>query len=255
MNGLRFYYDHSLLGYFSRRAKQKWFTPPPPPLESRICYHGIWLQVDCLPHGMQDVIRCGRYEQSEMKLIADFISPSDKVLEIGSAIGFVSLFCRKIVGVQKLVCVEPNPKTLSYLRLNYELNGLIPEIIEAAVSVDDGPLQFRTSNMFWADSLYSRTDVDTADLTTVNGLSLSSIMERAQIKPDVIIIDIEGGEKNLPFEMFPINVTKVLIEIHPDIIGFRQAYMALEALIRLGFEVQCHHGDVWGLKKALNQSL
>jgi len=171
------------------------------------------------------------------------------VLEIGGAIGFIGLYCRKIVGVKSLISVEPNPKTLSYLRRNYELNGFTPSIIEAALAITDGPVQFQTSDMFWADSLISKTDILTLKTITVEGLSFTSIVKRAGIQFNTLIIDIEGAEQYLPLDLLPDYVTKVLIEIHPDMIGIPQAYNVLETLIRLGFNVQGHCLNAWSLKR------
>ena len=201
---------------------------------------------------MQEVVRLGHYENHELHILRELISSEDKVLEIGGAIGFIGLYCQKIVGVKQLVSVEPNPKTLSYLRQNYNLNGLKPSVIEAALAVTDGPIQFQVSDMFWTDSLISQGGATTntsAQLITVEGLSFETIIKRAGIQFNVLIIDIEGGEQHFPVEAIPHYVDKVLIELHPDAIGFRAAYKVLEALIRSGFELQNSALHAWSLKR------
>lgn len=255
MNRLRFYYNHSLIGYFFRRSKEKWFTPPPlppPPPSAQTNHSGIILQVDCLPAGMQEVVRLGHYERHELHILRELISPEDKVLEIGGAIGFIGLYCRKIIGVKELVSVEPNPKTLAYLRHNYALNDLKPSVIEAALTIADGPIQFQVSEMFWTDSLAPQNPTATdasVQLITVAGLSFQSLIQRAGIQFNTLIIDIEGGEEHFPVEGIPDYVTKVLIELHPDAIGFRPAYQILERLIRSGFDIQNGALHAWALKR------
>src|SRR5450631_3573581 len=101
MNNLRFYFEHSLIGYSLRRAKQKWFTSIP----AQVNHYGVSLQVDCLSEGMQKMILYGNYEFPEIKVLPSLISSSDQVLEIGAAIGFVGLYCRKISKVKDLVSV------------------------------------------------------------------------------------------------------------------------------------------------------
>jgi FkbM family methyltransferase len=245
MKRLIFYYNHSLFGYFIRRVKEKWFTPIP----SQVNHFGVKLQVDCLPKGMQEVLRAGNYESSEMKILPEFVSSDDKVLEIGGAIGFIGLYCRKMVGIKDLVSVEPNPKTISYLRRNYELNGFTPSIIEGALSVTDGPVQLQTSDIFWADSLVLKASTPTDQIITVDGFSFASIIKRTSFQFNVLIIDIEGAEQFLPVENIPHFVAKVLIEIHPEIIGVRHAYKILEFLLRSGFVVECHYFNAWALRR------
>ncbi len=73
--------------------------------------------------------------------------------------------------------------------------------------------------MFWCDSLYSRTDVAEPKLMSVDGLSFASIIRRSGIKFNAFIIDIEGGEQHIQVSEIPDYVNKVVIEIHPDVIG------------------------------------
>jgi len=253
MNRLKFYFEHSLIGYFCRRAREKWFTeppPPPPPPPARLDYFGITLQLDCLPQEMQKVLLSGGYEAPEIKILPALLSPSDRVLEIGAAIGFLGLFCRKIIKVSQFFSVEPNPTTLAYLRRNYELNKIEPVVIEAALAAADGPLSLSTTDMFWTDSVVSGAVATTSKQITVRGLSFKSILEIAGINFNAMIIDVEGGEQFLPIALIPREIKKILIEIHPEMIGVRPAYSVLEALIGAGFQVQNHNHNTWALTRS-----
>lgn len=222
-------------------------SQPTPSVPSQLDYHGVTLQLDCLPEGMQNVLLSGGYEKAEISILPALVSPSDEVLEIGGAIGFLGLYCRKIIKVKSLTSVEPNPNTLSYLRRNYELNGLSPAVIEAAVAAADGPVSFHTSDMFWADSLVASQTGNGSKTITVQGLTFQSLAQRLDSKFNTLIIDIEGAEQFLPMDSIPDQVKKVLIEIHPEIIGFRSAYHVLETLIRAGFQVHGQHHYSWAL--------
>ena len=152
---LRFYFDQSLTGYFVRRAKAKWFTPVPP-IPCQVNYRGVKLQVAGLSAGMQKVLITGKYEVPEMKLVPGFICASDRVLELGGAIGFLGLYCLTQIGIKKCTTVEPNPNTVSYLMRNYELNMLTPTLIQAAITGVDGPVPaigLQTSALNQAQSL------------------------------------------------------------------------------------------------------
>ena len=250
MSRLKFYFEHSLVGYFIRRVREKWFTPPPPPPPAQLDYFGVTLQLDCLPPGMQKVLLARDYEAPEIEILPALVSSSDRVLEIGGAIGFLGLFCRKIIKVEKFFSVEPNPRTLAFLRRNYELNKIEPAVIEAALAAADGPISFHTSDMFWTDSIVSIADPATSRQITVRGLSFKSIMEMAGVDFNVMIIDVEGGEQFLPIASIPDGIKKILIEIHPEMIGARAAYTVLETLIKSGFQIQNRNHNTWSLTRS-----
>jgi len=244
MNSLQFYFEHSLAGFFWRRAKRKWF---PTPIPTQCVINGVTLQLDCLPQSMQQILLAGSYEQSEMKILPELICSSDKVLEIGAAIGLLGLFCRKVLKVEKLVSVEPNPTTLTYLRKNYELNGIKPNIIEAALTKDLGPVRFFAQDMFWADSIIGELKHENSKEMIVEGLPFTSLVERVGFVFNALIIDIEGAEQYISIKSIPDHVCKILIEIHPELIGVRKAYGILEDLIRMGFQVRGQHLNSWSL--------
>ena len=259
MSRIRFYFDHSLIGYFSRRAKEKWFSSPvpaepPKPLAEDIEYHGVKIKIGCLPKEMQKVFEGDYYETSEINLLTKFVSAGDRVLEIGAALGFVGLYCRKVLKVDKLVSVEPNPRTIAYLKKNYELNGLEPVLICAALAEHDGPVQLQVSDMFWEDSLASKNDGTAGECISVEGLSFEGLVRRANFSFNTLVIDCEGAEQFIPFKTIPDGIEKVVIELHPQMIGARAAYKVLADLIRLGFDVQGQDNYVWALSRTVQRA-
>lgn len=247
MQSLRFYFEKSLLGYFLQRIRDRWTFNSRYP--SVFEYHGVQIDLSILPLGMRSVILSGNYELPEIQLISGFIEPEDRILEIGSALGFVGLHCRKVIGVKDVICVEPNPQTLVYLRRNYELNCITPTVISAALSACDGPLNFYVSDMFWCDAMYVRDDIPNSKEINVVGLTFGSILKETNSVFNTLIIDIEGGEKYLPLNEIPNYVNKILIELHPEVISNRSSHKILETLIRLNFEIHGRVHNTWALKK------
>jgi FkbM family methyltransferase len=245
MRSLQYYYEHSLVGHFCRRAREKWLPYP-----AKCDFHGVTLQMDCLPRGMQQILLDGEYEKDELIILPELVTATDQVMEIGAAIGLVGLYCRKVIKVKNLVSVEPNPKTIANLCRNYELNGLKPNIIEAALTEADGPVPFHTADLFWGDSLISVTGNGKQTTITVEGLSFPSLVRRAGFEFNVLIVDIEGAEQYIPISSIPGHVNKILIEIHPNVIGVRKAYGVLESLIHAGFIVQGQSKNCWSLVRS-----
>jgi FkbM family methyltransferase len=245
MESLQYYYEHSLLGHFCRRAKEKWLPHP-----AKCDFHGVTIQIDVLPRGMQHILLDGEYEKDELILLPELIVASDQVMEIGAAIGLVGLYCNKIIKVKNLISIEPNPKTIANLRRNYELNGFKLNIIEAALTQTDGPVAFHTAELFWGDSLISVTGNGNQTTITVEGQTFPSLVRRAGFEFNTLIVDIEGAEQYIAIDSIPGHVNKILIEIHPNVIGVRKAYGVLESLIHKGFVVRGRSRNCWALVRS-----
>lgn len=240
------YWDKSLIGYFTKRAKEKWFTPIKDPIR-QLNYHGVMLNLESLPFAMQEKIIKGHYEEEEIRILPNFISSEDEVMEIGGAVGFLSLYCKKILGVKKLVSIEANPKTLEYLLQNYKINNAKPNIINAALAPDNMELELFVSPMFWEDSLINNSKSDKKEVIKVKGMKFENLIKTCGINPTAIIIDVEGAEQYIEVDEIPPTVNKILVEIHPNIIGTRKAFYFLENLIKKGFIVEAQCESVWGL--------
>lgn len=241
MNRIKSHFNRSLLFRTLTYGRARWLAP------DTINYHGVKIQLKGLHPDMKMVIMRGIYENSEISLLTNLISADDVVLEIGGAIGFIGLFLRKAIGVQRLVSVEPNPHTLEHLRRNYQLNGMVPLVIQAALSKFDGEAYLSTSGMFWTDSLVDTTQTLPANSIPVKCLSLDSILNSLNISFTTLVIDIEGGERELSHYLLPKNINKVMIELHPSLIGSRSAYSVLENFISQGFQIQERCNDAYSL--------
>jgi hypothetical protein len=103
--------------------------------------------------------------------------------------------------------------------------------------------------MFWEDSLLENNE--SRKTITVEGLTFLEILKRCGFVPNVLIIDIEGAETYIDFNQIPDSVNKILIEIHPDIIGRRAAYKVIENLIINGFEIEDSFETAWAFKKPI----
>jgi hypothetical protein len=57
------------------------------------------------------------------------------------------------------------------------------------------------------------------------------------VTPNVLIIDIEGAEQFIDFNALPSTVNKVIMELHPGVIGQAAVYDIVAALINRGFRV------------------
>lgn len=204
---------------------------------------GVRLDVSGLSSLMKNRIRTGRYEVQERLLAQRALTPRDVVLELGGAIGFIGLYCRKVIGVKQHVSVEANPSTLEMLKRNYALNGLQPRVIHAAAAAEDGTLELDVGGEFWENSLL--TAAEATKTVSVPALSLERLVELMPESPTVLICDIEGAEQYLNFAQLPTSVSKVIVELHPEVTGEAVVERILQDFGNLGFIRAGREGDTW----------
>src|SRR5271165_1314616 len=58
---------------------------------------------------VKDHIIRGDYETGELNIISKTINSNDRILEIGSGLGFLAIYCAQKIGLEKIVSFEANP--------------------------------------------------------------------------------------------------------------------------------------------------
>jgi FkbM family methyltransferase len=217
------------------------------PLMQHAELEGIKLDISKLSPLMKNHIRTGRYEVQERRLAQQSLTNDDIILELGGAIGFIGLYCRKVIGVKHHLSVEANPHTLEQLKRNYALNGLAPQVIHAAAAAEDGEIMLNVGGEFWENSIVTK---DHSKSITVPALSLSSLIAMMPASPTALVCDIEGAEQHLDFTQLPRSVKKIIIELHPEIIGRRREAQILARLYTMGFKERVRDAGTWLLERS-----
>ncbi len=179
---------------------------------------------DDLPESVRSHIFKGGYEAVEAELVSDIVRPGDRVLEVGTGIGFVSILCTKLAGQGRVTSYEANPKLEPTIRANYALNALQPDLRMKAVTVDGTQISFFANDNILSSSLIDRNL--SATEITVETDAMADVM--AEVQPDVIVMDVEGAETELLPAADLSGVRALIIEVHPHIIG-------AEAIERMDF--------------------
>jgi FkbM family methyltransferase len=178
---------------------------------------------------MRFVLFNRRYEEPEAALMEQAVRPTDRVLEIGAAIGFLGCFAQTRLGVKDYALVEANAALIEVITTNQRANGVGGQVIHAAAAGTDGPIRFAAAADFWASSLSDEGEV------VVDGLTLPSLKARLPFTPNVLVMDIEGGEVSLPPEHFD-GFEVVVMETHPSMVGDEATDALLAALDARGLK-------------------
>lgn len=168
-----------------------------------------------LPKTVRSHVFKGGYEAVEAELVTGILKPGDRVLEVGTGIGFVSILCAKLAGEGRVTSFEANPALEHIIRDNYAENGLTPDLRMKAVTVDGTPIRFFADPNILSSSLIDR-DLPSTEIT-VDSDPMASVM--VEVKPDVIVMDVEGAEVDLLPAGDLSAVRAMIIEVHPHIVG------------------------------------
>ena len=182
----------------------------------------------------------GTYEPDLQQAAAHFIQPGMTVYDVGANIGYISLMAAALNAPQgKVFSFEALPANIERLKVNIALNGLEERIAvqDAAVVDKGGDVTFymhhsgamgKAAGSAGRDEQYQRS-------IKVAGVALDDfIFAQGQPAPDLIKLDIEGGE-GLALAGMP----RILEEIRPvfliELHGEEAARQVWDILVEKGY--------------------
>ena len=221
----------------------RWYFKFTLPAKTQATLYCVNLDISMLSPMMKNNVLEGRYEFQERRLASRCLKPEDVVLELGGAIGFIGLFCRKVIGVKHHLTVEANPKTIELLKRNYRLNDMTPQVVHAAAAAADGEITLDVGGEFWENSIISNST--SGEKIQVPSLSLRSLAALLPQPPTALICDIEGAETHLDFSQLPPSVTRIIIELHPTVVGEDAVQALVERIHALGFRTDSVEENTW----------
>lgn len=135
----------------------------------------------------------GLYEGQEARSIETLIQPDDSVLELGSGLGYIACLAAKRAHRGRVLSYEANPKMVDLAKETIQLNSIDNvEIRNGILASKLGTRNFYLSEHFWESSLEPNPD------WTMISIVADSIQEvLGTFRPNVLIVDIEGGEYEL----------------------------------------------------------
>lgn len=181
-----------------------------------IVLNGIKVTTDPqdVPLGVRKQLLQKQYEDQEFALVREALTPEDRVLEAGAGIGFIGIACAQICGQDGILSYEPNPVMKPVIEKNYALNGLRANLRNKVLSTTSGEVEFFFSEGVLSSSLVDRQH---GGATRVQADAISDVVESYQ--PTVLVIDVEGAEIDLLRGCDLSGINKIIIEMHPHVVG------------------------------------
>lgn len=188
---------------------------------------------DNIQSHIRRAIYIGTYEKSELKIVQNQLEPDDIVMELGTGIGFLSSYCAKKIGSKRVFTYEANPQLEPYIRDNYKLNNVAPNLKICMLGEQSGSQAFYLHKDFWMSSALPASSRSYKQKININVKSLNQ--EIYNIKPTFLIIDIEGGEYDIFKYADLSNVKKICLELHNGVLGVEKTNIVLSKLSNWGF--------------------
>lgn len=218
---------------------------------ARFSFDELELEVDpdLIGPKVRAALTQGRYEGTERRALARLLVPEDIYFEIGAGMGVLSaLAWRTLRAPGRIFAYEANPRLIPVIQRNWSLNGVEAEVHHCMLGHDVGSRSFYVSTEFWASSGTRRQNGGEVMVPQKDFIG-----ELNRVKPTMLMMDIEGGEHELLMRRLPDCLRKIVVEIHPAVIGRRAATDIVENLILQGFLIRfdASHGLVMAFEREL----
>ncbi|MCR9274386.1 MULTISPECIES: FkbM family methyltransferase [Mameliella] len=180
----------------------------------------------------------GRYEGDEVAGALAVVRPGDRVLELGAGLGVVSAVIARNAAPAAVLSFEANPALVPHIRALHALNGLEDRIELRNQILMCGPDRPETRTFYLRNSFLGSSLVDADNRQTrpveVPTAALDEVLR--EFRPDVLIMDIEGGELEFLEHARLHGIRAVVIEFHPGVYGKDGAKTCKDRLRALGFQ-------------------
>jgi FkbM family methyltransferase len=179
------------------------------------------------------------HEPCTSHLLRNCLEPGMTVVDIGCNIGYYALLEAEKVGpTGKVIAIEPEPENARLFLHNLQANGYQNVVFhQVAISDRNGTFALRVSEKSNRHSLHS-VPWPTTDLP-VSVRTLDSLIAKDPPKSlDLVRMDLEGHEVVVlhgMLETIERYSPRLLIEIHPDLIGTEGVVEWLGSLKDLGY--------------------
>jgi FkbM family methyltransferase len=226
--------------YAARRAMLKyvipeWYWP------RSVVLDGVEIPVRGakLNFGTKRWIANGLYEIDERNLIDSVVAPGMHVVEMGSSIGVLARILAHKVGPNgRVVSIEASPQL-------YQLATTWCPVPETLRLVNGYAFPLKSADHVAVSGFQTDgSELDGRAMWNLDSEADSSNWDFSRIErelgmvPDVLVVDIEGGEAVLRSQLaqIPQHTQHLILEFHPHLYGSEGVHEIIETLSREGFK-------------------
>ncbi len=208
---------------------------------------GVTIPIDpaLMSDSIQNVLRAGKWEGGEARVLPQIVEPDERVVDLGACIGFLSA----LIGLQRkaasIVAFEANPELIPLIKDVLRLNGVEAVVRNAlvATATTSATVPFYLHNDLWASSPIRVKDSARRGVVQLPALSLREMV--VELSPTLVIIDLEvmrgfiADSASSPAGKLDFSglrgVDKVLTELKPTRFSMAEIKAVFDAFSAQGF--------------------
>jgi FkbM family methyltransferase len=186
------------------------------------------------------LIVVGDYELTDLELIEAHVRKGDRVLELGGGAGLTAALCARVSG-QPVAVAEADDRLIPLIRRQVELNSGAVSFEHGVVLGGAGPdhVDFFLDEDPWVSSVEpeagGREGSRERRKISVPVLRLDTLLTRH--RPTVLMVDIEGAERELFLSPLSYAPRLIIIEVHTPHYGERVSAQMIQRIVDLGYRL------------------
>lgn len=190
-----------------------------------------------LRRGFQRRLRqAGGYEADEIACAIALLRAGDRILELGAGLGVVSAALAKTGLAARVRSYEANPELIKHIERLYAVNDVVDriELHNAIVLSSDGPatVPFYVASRFAYSSLVKPAKFFSREVRVPTKQFCDIVRD---FRPNILVLDIEGGELDFLESADLTGIHGICIEFHPGVYDVSGMRACKRLLTRSGF--------------------
>ena len=145
------------------------------------------------------------------------VKSGDRVLELGSGLGFTTAHIARAYDLEALRCYDGHPGVIAYAAAMLATNGIFnADLMHGVLDKRRGRRAFYCVDPFLRSSLRPSSE-RTMQRITVPAVNAGQVFQH--FRPTILLCDIEGSEVDVAEAAPLVMLDRALVRLNPDIIG------------------------------------
>jgi FkbM family methyltransferase len=203
--------------------------------------NGLTIYLNPQDEGLSKDLAINPDRESEAQSMLEEIKPNHTVIDIGANIGYYVLKESTFIGENGSIhAIEPVESNYNWLSKNIEKNNRKSvHKYRLAIGEKDGEAEIYIHAKQNMSGLVKQEDGRYKYVEKVKVKTLTNFVKEQKIKPDFVRMDVEGYEYHIikgGLEALKKHKPKLMMEIHPSLLGERKTLELLGMLKEIGYE-------------------